>query len=108
MGLPSQSRSTQASACRCLVALLGILVLALSLVGRTFETHLHNRTTVTSQNQKERVQHRDTTVSQWTPALDRVEPFYVVVCSEAVEPHDVPLPSVQVDDCLYNRPPPLA
>ncbi len=93
---------------RCLVALLGILVLTVSLAGRTFDTDLHRQTTVTSQGEKERIQHRDKSGSQWAPALDRMEPFYVAVCSEAVEPEQEPLLSPHVDDCLYNRPPPLS
>ena len=93
---------------RCLVALLGILVLTVSLAGRTFDTNLHRQTTVTSQSEKERVQHRDKSGSQWAPALDRVEPFYVAVCSEAVEPEQEPLLAALVHECLYNRPPPLS
>ena len=93
---------------RCLVALLGILVLTVSLAGRTFNTNLHRQAAVTSKSEKERVQHRDKNGSQWAPALKRVERFYVAVCSEVVEPEQEPLLSAHVDDCLYNRPPPLS
>jgi hypothetical protein len=92
---------------RSLVALLGILVLTVSLAGRTFSTSLHRQTTVTSQGEKERVQNRDKNGLKWAPALNRAEPFYVPVCSHAVEPEQEPLLSPHVDDCLYNRPPPL-
>jgi hypothetical protein len=93
---------------RCLVALLGILILTVSLSARTFDLNLHSQTSVASQTQKDRIQHRDKSGSQWAPALDCLEPFYVAVCSEAVEPAAEPLLSPHVDDCLYNRPPPLA
>jgi hypothetical protein len=93
---------------RCLVALLGILVLTVSLAGRTFNTNLHRQAAVTSESEKERVQHRDRGGLQWTPALKRVERFYVAVCSQVVEPEQEPLLSAHVDDCLYNRPPPLS
>src|ERR1700745_24057 len=96
MSFRSSRRPPARRLLRCLVALLGILVLTVSLAGRTFDTHLHRQTTVTSQGEKERVQHRDKSESQWAPALDRVEPFYVAICSEAVEPEQEPLLSPHV------------
>jgi hypothetical protein len=110
MFLGSQRRPAkwERSSLRCLVALLGILILTVSLAGRTFDLKVHNQTSVVSQPQKAKIQHRDKSGSQWAPALDRLEPFYVAVCSDEVEPEQEPLLSPHVDDCLYNRPPPLA
>jgi len=104
----SDKRTCTKLSLRCLIALLGILVLTVSLAGRTFDTHLTTRTGITSQSEKAKIQHRDKSGSQWAPALDHAEPFYVAVCSEAVEPEQEPLLSAHVDDCLYNRPPPLS
>lgn len=99
---------TGVSSWRCLVVLLAILSLTISLAGRTFDTNLQTHAAVSSQAEKAKIQHRDKSGSQWTPVLDRIEPFYVVVCSQAVEPEQEPLLSPHVDDCLYNRPPPLS
>ncbi len=96
------------SSLRCLLALLGIFILTASLTARTCDLNLHSQTSVVSQTEKARIQHRDNSGSQWAPALDCLEPFFVAVCSEAVEPEQEPLLSPHVDDCLYNRPPPLA
>src|SRR5215470_8592923 len=93
---------------RCLVALVGILVLTVSLAGRTFDTHFTTRTTISSESEKAKIQHRDKSSSQWTPVPDVAEAFYVAVCCDAVEPEQEPLLSPHVDDCLYNRPPPLS
>ena len=96
----------QMTSLRCLVAFLAMLTLTVSLAGRTFDTNLQTHTSVSSQAEKAKIQHRDKSGSQWTPVLDRIEPFYAVVCSQAVEPEEEPLLSPHVDDCLYNRPPP--
>lgn len=96
------------SSLRCLVALLAILTLTVSLAGRTFDTNLQTHASICSQAEKAKIQHRDKCGSQWTPVLDRIEHFYVAVCSQAVEPAQEPLLSSHVDDCLYNRPPPLS
>ena len=110
MFLPLQNRSAQrgSSSLRCLVAFLAIFTLTVSLAGRTFDTNLQTRATISSQAEKAKLQHRDKSGSQWTPVLDRTEPFYLSVCSQAVEPEQEPLLSPHVDDCLYNRPPPLS
>ena len=99
---------TAVSSGRGLVVLLAILSLTISLAGRTFDTNLQTHAAVSSQAEKAKIQHRDKSGSQWTPVLDRIEPFYLVVCSQAVEPEQEPLLSPHVDDCLYNRPPPLS
>jgi hypothetical protein len=92
----------------CLVVSLAILSLTISLAGRTFDTNLQTHAAASSQAEKAKLQHRDKSGSQWTPVLNRMEPFYVAVCSDAVEPEQEPLLSPHVDDCLYNRPPPLS
>ena len=97
---------TAVSSGRCLVVSLAIVTLTISLAGRTFDTNLQTHATVSSQAEKAKIQHRDKSGSQWTPVLDRIELFYVAVCSQAVEPEQEPLLSAHVDDCLYNRPPP--
>jgi hypothetical protein len=91
---------------RCLIASLGIFVLTVSLAGRTFDTHLTTRTTISSEPEKAKIQHRDKSGSQWAPALEFANAFYVAVCSDAVEAEQEPLLSRHVADCLYNRPPP--
>jgi hypothetical protein len=96
------------SSWRCLVVSLAIATLTISLAARTFDTNLQTHATVSSQAEKAKIQHRDKSGSQWTPVLDRIQPFYVAVCSQAVEPEQEPLLSPHVDDCLYNRPPPLS
>jgi hypothetical protein len=93
---------------RGLVAFLTIFILTVSLAGRTFDPNLHSRTSVASQTDKAKIQHRHKSGSQWAPALDLLKPFYVAVCSQAVDPEQEPLFSPHVDDCLYNRPPPLS
>jgi hypothetical protein len=110
MFLPPQNRLAKRgiSSLRCLVAFLAILALTVSLAGRTFDTNLQTRASISSQAEKAKLQHRDKSGSQWTPVLDRNEPFYVMLYSEAVEPEQEPLLSPHVDDCLYNRPPPLS
>ena len=93
---------------RCLVAFLAILTLTVSLAARTFDTNLQTHASISSQAEKAKIQHRDKSGSQWTPVLDRIEPFYLAVSAQPVEPEQEPLLSPHVDDCLYNRPPPLS
>src|ERR1700758_5296076 len=93
---------------QCLVVTLAILSLTISLAGRTFDTNLQAHASISSQAEKAKLQHRDKSGSQWTPVLNRTEPSYLSVCSEAVEPEKEPLLAPHVDDCLYNRPPPLS
>src|ERR1700745_4071637 len=93
---------------QCLVVTLAILSLTISLAGRTFDTNLQTHATISSQAEKAKLQHRDKSGSQWTPVLNRMEPFYVALFSVPVKPEQEPLLSPHVDDCLYNRPPPLS
>jgi hypothetical protein len=44
----------------------------------------------------------------WAPVLANAEPFYLSVSLERVAPAKTPVLSDEVDDCLYNRPPPLS
>ncbi len=105
---PRRPAQQERSVLRGLTVLVGIFILTASLTARTVDLNLQSQTSVASQTQKAKIQHRDQTGSQWTPALNRLKPFYVEVSSEAVEPEQEPLLSAHVDDCLYNRPPPLA
>jgi hypothetical protein len=93
---------------RCLVVSLGILVLTISLASRTVDLSLSTQTSVTSQPQKAKIQHRDRDAFVWAPVLANAEPFYLSVSLERVAPATTPVLSDEVDDCLYNRPPPLS
>jgi len=91
---------------RSLVALAGILVLTTTLASRTFEVQLHTRTSLSVAGDKAKIQHREKQGSRWSPTLTSIRPFYLPVIENAVEPEQEILVSVDVDDCLYNRPPP--
>ena len=91
---------------RSLVALTGIVVLTTTLAGRTFEVQLSHRPAVSSSAEKAKIQHRDKQKTRSSPATMAVRPFYLLVIEDAVEPEQKPPLSAQVDDCLYNRPPP--
>src|SRR5690349_4996926 len=81
---------------RRLVALLGIFVLIVTLTNRTVSVRSNVRSSVSSQTQKAKIQHLDKDGSKWSPSVVRLEPFYVVLCSEVVEPEQEPLRSVHV------------
>ena len=91
---------------RSVVALAGIVVLTMTLANRTFEVQLHSRTSVSVSGDKAKIQHREKQGSRWSPTLTSIRPFYLPVIEHAVEPEQEVLVSVDVDDCLYNRPPP--
>ena len=51
-------------------------------------------------------QHLDSDAIQWTPSISDFGFFVASVCSRHVAPAAEPLISIDVDDPLYNRPPP--
>jgi hypothetical protein len=93
---------------RCLVVSLSILALTVSLANRTADFHLSAHTSVESHSQKAKIQHRDRDAFVWAPALANSTPFYLSVTSEPVATEQTPVLSDEVDDCLYNRPPPIS
>ena len=93
---------------RWVVVTLGIVALTISLASRTFDLKLSTQTSLTSQTQQATIQHRDRDACGWAPALANSEPFYLSVSPQPVAPETTPILSEEVDDCLYNRPPPLS
>ncbi len=93
---------------RWVVVSLGILALTVSLASRTADFHLSSHPTVDSQDQKGKIQHRDRDAFVWAPVLPSAAAFYLPVSVEPVVSEQAPILSVEVDDCLCNRPPPLS
>lgn len=91
---------------RAFVSLFGVIALTVTLAGRTFDVRVCSRPSVSLQSEKAKIQHRDKNGAQWSPPRPSLEPFYIAVCSEAVQPEQEPPLPGQIDDCLYNRPPP--
>jgi hypothetical protein len=89
-----------------LIAVAAIVVLSATLASRTVDVKFHRQTTVTSQAQKAKIQHRDKDGACWAPPVATSEPFYLAVSACPVEGTDDPPLPVRVDDVRYNRPPP--
>src|SRR5580700_1148893 len=81
---------------RCLIAVAAVVVLCATLASRTVDVTFHRQTTVTSQAQKAKIQHRDKDGARWAPPVATVEPFYLAVSPRPVESSDDPLLPVRV------------
>jgi hypothetical protein len=92
--------------CRCLLAIVAILVLTATLASRTAQVTIHRQTTVSADTQKPKIQHRDNDGSKWAPPAVISEPFYLEVFPAPIQRNDDPLLPVHVDKSSYNRPPP--
>ena len=83
-----------------------MLSLTVTLAARTVHLPQGNATSVQSDAQNSKIQHRNTDAVRWTTAIPAfVHHWSATPCHEVVV-HDEPLRSIVVDAGLYTRPPP--
>jgi hypothetical protein len=93
---------------RGLLVCLAIVAFVVTLANRTFRLSRTQTTTVHSTSVNAKIQHRDNDAFQWSAPLAMPlllwssAPFRRIVLEGKP-----PLP-LRVDDCLYNRPPPIS
>jgi hypothetical protein len=93
---------------RGLVFFCVTLALCVSLASRTVDLKLSDRPTVTSSAQKAKIQHLDKDAFGWSSPVSAFTIFLALAPhTEAMVEENV-VSSLEVDTCLYNRPPPVA
>lgn len=93
---------------RGLTILLACTALVVSLASRTIHLSAVTDPTVQSDSPKAKIQHLNKDAVQWSAPVASFLLFRLVVLALEIRPgKNFPLP-LQLDHCLYNRPPPLS
>lgn len=90
----------------CSIGCLLILALTVSLATRVFHITLTHGVTVQSNSPQAKRQHMDKDAARWVPPVSYYAGYGVVSFYPRMAPAGPPLPSLQFDESLYNRPPP--
>lgn len=88
------------------IACLLILVLGTSLATRVFHITLSSGVSVQSHSPQAKRQHMDKDAANWVPPISHDAGYSPVSFYPRIAPAGPPLPSLQFDERLYNRPPP--
>ena len=93
---------------RKLVICLACLALVVSLASRTIHISALDNPTAQSDSPKAKIQHLNKDAAQWTAPVASFLLFWLAVTSiQAASDENPPIP-LDLDTCLYNRPPPLS
>ena len=105
MGKSKNSRSALCST-RLLLIVLSISALTVSLVTRTFRIHVLQCTTAQSNSPQVLRQHLDHDATHWAPPILHFSTLLVCTIAPRTPTVWLRLPSLLLDESLYNRPPP--
>lgn len=105
MGKNHKARLTIPSI-RLLLIVLTVATLTASLVTRTFRIQVLPRVTAQSNSPHALRQHLDRGASSWAPPTLHFAPLLVSEFASRVPTVWLRLPSLRLDEKLYNRPPP--
>lgn len=90
----------------CSIGCVLILALTVSLATRVFHTTLSSGVSVQSHSRQAKRQHMDKDAASWVPPISYDAGYGPVSFYPRIAPAGPPLPSLQFDERLYNRPPP--
>jgi hypothetical protein len=90
------------------LALVSVVLLSLvfSLATRTFSDTTSNSTTVQSSSLQAMRQHMDRDAVRWTAPVAKIAVAQAPTFYPRVAPAGPPLPTLLIEENLYNRPPP--
>jgi hypothetical protein len=83
-----------------------MLLLVVTLATRTFHVSIHRFTTVQSSSLQGIRQHMDRDAVRWTVPAATLAVAQAPAFYPAVSPTGAPLPTLLIEESLYNRPPP--
>ena len=93
---------------RGLLVSIACFALVVSLASRTIHLSLADNPTVQSHSLKAKIQHLNKDAAQWTRLVAGFLLFWLAIASLEILPVGKPLLPLHLDNCLYNRPPPLS
>jgi hypothetical protein len=93
---------------RRLLICLAVVSLVVSLASRTIHLSVYGGPTAKSDSPPAKIQQLNKDAAQWTAPAASFLLFWVLTTSLVTAPGEKPLLPLQVDNCLYNRPPPLS
>ena len=87
---------------------VGVVMLSLvvTLATRTFHGTIHHSTIVQSGSQQAMRQHMDRDAVRWTSSAPKIAVEQAPTFYARVAPTGPPLPTLLIEENLYNRPPP--
>ncbi|HET7440996.1 MAG TPA: hypothetical protein VFJ47_06820 [Terriglobales bacterium] len=93
---------------RGLIILLACTALVVSLASRTIQLSAVTDPTVQSDSPQAKIQHLNKDAAQWTAPVASFLLFWLAVVSLDFRAEDKSPLTLDLDNCLYNRPPPLS
>jgi hypothetical protein len=93
---------------RGLLICVAVISLVVSLASRTIHLSIYGSPTAQSDSPKAKIQHLSKDAVQWTAPAASFLLFWLVTTSLEAALGEKPLLALHLDNCLYNRPPPLS